>query len=87
MKVVILYRPNSEFARRVEEYAHDIERLHNITPELMDVDTREGMAMTSLYDIMSFPAVVATRDTGELLQHWVGEQLPLMGEVAAYVRS
>lgn len=84
MKVVILYRPNSEFARSVEEFAHDIERQQNVTPTLTDIDTREGMALASLYDITSYPAVLAMRDSGELLQHWMGEQLPLMTEVAAY---
>ncbi len=87
MKVTILYRPQSEFARSVEEYAHDIERQHHVTPQLVDIDSRDGRVLADLYDIMSHPAVLAYRDSGELLQHWVGEQLPLMGEVAAYARS
>lgn len=87
MKVVILYRPNSEFARPVEEFAHDIERQQNIKPELTSVDTREGSATASLYDIMQYPAILAMREDGQLMQHWAGGQLPLMSEVAAYARA
>lgn len=87
MKICILYRPNSEFARSVEEYTHDIERIHNIKPELLSIDTREGATMTALYDITSYPAVIALKDDGQVLQFWIGEHLPLMNEVAAYARS
>ena len=84
MKIIILYRPDSEFARPVEEFAHDIERQQNVKPELMSLDTREGANMAQLYDIVQYPAILATRDGGEVLQIWAGPQLPLMNEVAAY---
>lgn len=87
MKIVILYRPNSEFARSVEEFAHDIERQQNVKPELISIDTREGATMAELYDVTDYPAIMATRDNGEVLQLWVGAQLPLMNEVAAYANS
>lgn len=41
--------------------------------------------MASLYDVTRYPAVLATREDGELLYLWQGEQLPLMNEVAAYL--
>lgn len=87
MKIVILYRPDSEFARPVEEFAHDIERQQNVKPELMSIDTREGAFMAETYDITDYPAILATRESGEVLQLWVGPQLPLMNEVAAYANS
>ena len=87
MKITILYRPNSEFARPVEEFARDFERVHAIKPILMSVETREGASIAATYDIVRYPTILAARDSGELLQFWSGEQLPLMGEVAAYARS
>lgn len=87
MKITILYRPDSEFARLVEEFSHDIERVHSIKPELISLDTREGSAAAALYDITSYPAILALRNNGELLQTWIGPQLPLMNEVAAYANS
>ena len=85
MNVVILYRPDSEFARKVEEYAHDFERQRGKKLELISLDTTEGTDMARLYDVTSYPAVLATRENGEMLALWQGEQLPLMNEVAAYL--
>ena len=87
MKVTILYRPNSEYARSVEEFAHDIERQQGVKTELSSIDTREGAAMATLYDIMQYPAVVVTRDDGGIIQSWLGEKLPLMNEVAAFAHN
>ena len=86
MKATILYHPQSESARRVEEYVHDFERLHSTTIELVSLETKEGAELAKLYDIVQYPAVLAMRDDGELLQHWQGEQLPLMDEVVAQLR-
>lgn len=87
MKVVVLYHPQSDHSRAVEEFAHDYQRFHGQALELMSLDTVEGSSMARLYDITSYPAVVARRDSGELLQMWIGEPLPLMNEVAAYFNS
>ena len=87
MKVAILYRPNSEHARLVEEFAHDIDRQQGIRVELMSLETRDGAAMATLYDVTSYPAIVVTREDGGVVQLWVGEQLPLMNEVAAFARG
>ena len=86
MKVVVLYRPDSDHARKVEEFAHDFEHLHGGRVELVSVNTRDGAATASLYDILQFPAVMATTDIGEMLQVWTGD-IPLMNEVAAYSGS
>lgn len=85
MKVVILYHPNSEWARTVEDYAHDFEHQRAKKIELISLDTKEGSTMATLYDATRFPAMIATRDSGEMLNLWQGEQLPLMNEVAAYL--
>ncbi len=86
MKVVILYRPNSEQARAVETFVHDFERRHGDAKlELVNIDEREGIALASLYDIMSFPSIMVLADDGGMLHLWQNEQLPLMDEVASYV--
>lgn len=87
MKVLILYRPNSEHSRLVEEFASDFKRREpSRRIELTSVDTRGGAALASLYDIVQYPAILATTDDGQLLKYWQGEQLPLMNDVAAYAR-
>jgi thioredoxin-like negative regulator of GroEL len=87
MKVCVLYQPESENSRPVEEFAHDFQKQHNVKFELVSVQTREGSALASLYDIVRYPAVMALRDDGQLLQIWQGDQMPLMSEVAAYVSA
>lgn len=85
MKVVILYRPNSEHGRQVETFIHDYQERHEEGRlEILNVDSREGDATASLYDIMQYPAVLALRNDGSVLKTWEGEALPLMDEVAYY---
>lgn len=86
MKVLLLYRPNSEHARMIEEFVHDFTKIHSdrgIT--LVSLDTRDGVSTALLYDVMRYPAILALGDDGQLLKEWQGEELPLMNEVAYYV--
>lgn len=85
MKTSILYRPNSEFARIVEEYATDFKRSKGFDIDLIDLNSREGAAIASLYGIMQYPSILVTRDDGQVVKDWQGAQLPLMSEVAGYL--
>jgi hypothetical protein len=87
MKVVILYRPNSDHATEVESYVRDFEHQHNLSDkvELVSVNTREGAATASLYDVMAYPTILAMAEDGRLLNVWQGKPLPLMDEVAGYI--
>lgn len=85
MRVVVLYRERSEHARQVEEFIHDFERWHPGTKlNVESLDTRDGAATASLYDISLRPAILALRDDGQLIQSWGGDRLPLMNDVAYY---
>jgi hypothetical protein len=87
MKAVFLYRPNSEFARIVEEYARDFEKERGKVIELKSLDTVEGTDLAQLYDIMEFPALLAIRDDGQLSKVWQGTQFPLKDEVVGYIEQ
>ena len=87
MKLVVIYRPESENSRAVETFVDDFKRLHGGPGrkiEIVNVDTRDGIAMLSLYDIMQHPTLMVMTDDGQVTKFWSGEQLPLMDEVAAY---
>jgi hypothetical protein len=86
MKVLILYRERSEYARRVDEFVHDFKRQYPDAPlEVQDVDTREGAATASLYDMATHPLILALQDDGRMIQSWEAtEHMPLMQEVAYY---
>lgn len=88
MKVLILYRPQSEHGRQVEEFIHDFQRRHdNRHLEILNVDSRDGIATATLYDVMEYPAILVIQDDGIIQKSWAGSSLPLMDEVAAYASS
>lgn len=89
MKILVLYRPNSEHARGVESFLRDLQKHHDIEPRnlrTLNMDSREGISLASIYDIMAFPAILVTADDGRYIKHWAGD-LPLMSEVMSYAFS
>jgi thioredoxin-like negative regulator of GroEL len=87
MKVVMLYRPNSESARKVEEFAHDLEHQHQAKIELVSLDTRAGASAASLYGVMQNPAILVLGNDGRLIREWQGSNLPLKNEVSYYMHQ
>jgi hypothetical protein len=87
VRLLILYRPNSEHSTQVEVFAHDFQSRHDIGKrlELISLNTRDGAATASLYDVMAYPAILALADDGSVLNSWQGDTLPLMDEVASYL--
>ena len=87
--MLVLYRPNSEHSSATESFVRDFQRQHDAGNklELVSVNTREGAALASLYDIMAYPSLIAISDSGSVLNTWVGPSLPLMDEVAGYLNS
>jgi hypothetical protein len=87
MKLLVLYQPRSEFARITEEY---VQELKSLNPEaditLIDVDSVEGSKQAQLYDVVQYPALLATANDGLLLNMWTGSLMPLMDEVMGYIR-
>jgi hypothetical protein len=89
MKVLILYRPESEHSSHVESFVRDFQHQHDMGDkvELVSVNTRDGAATATLYDIWAFPGIIVIASDGRALNTWQGEPLPLMSEVAGYAYS
>ena len=90
MKVLVLYRPNSEFSRLVEEFVRGLQTQHNIDErhlQVLDYDSREGSSTASMYDVMTQPSILIVNDDGSYVKSWQGNELPLMEEVAGYTFS
>jgi hypothetical protein len=90
MKLLVLYRAHSEHGRIVEEFVRDFTYRHEAEAnqlEVQDVDTRDGSATASLYDVVQYPAVLVLGDDGSFIKSWTGENLPLMDEVAGYLQA
>lgn len=88
MKVLVLYRPESEHGRIIEEFIHEFKRREaQAHIEVLNIDSRDGSATASLYDVMQYPAILVLANDGYLQKSWVGEEMPLLDEVTAYARS
>lgn len=90
MKLLILYRPNSEYASEVEAFVRDFQRQFYEAGkkiEMVSMDSREGVSKSELYDIMQFPAILAVQNDGTLINVWLGLPLPLMNDVAGYAQA
>lgn len=86
MKLIVLYRPNSEYSRVVEEFVNNFEsRGSSVKIDLLDFDTPAAQSTLSIYGIVQHPTILAIRDDGQLMKQWEGPQMPLMDEVASYL--
>ena len=86
MKLLVLYRANSEHSRSVEEFIGYFKQRDSQTEvELLDVDSVAGSSQAALYDVVQYPAILALQTDGSLQKLWQGEQLPLVDEVESYV--
>lgn len=87
MKILVLYRPNSEFARGVETFVHDFRSRHpdmGERLELLDYDSREGTQQARIYDIVAHPSILVLREDGSVVKDWRQDSLPAIDEVANY---
>src|SRR5687768_8680526 len=84
MRLLIIYRPNSEHSRAVEEFVHDFKKQKpDKAIELLTTDTIDGTKTAELYDIVSYPSVLALANDGQILKIWQN-QLPLINDLLAY---
>lgn len=87
MKVVVIYRPNSDHGSLTEDFLRDFQRFHpEQRLETLNIDSRDGSAMASLYDVLDYPAIMVLQNDGQMEKYWQGDSLPRMDEVASYAR-
>lgn len=85
MKITVLYRSNSEKGTPVEQYAREFTRRTSRKLELVDVDSKEGQRIITLYDIVRHPAFLAIDNGGQLINTWFADEtLPLIDEISGY---
>lgn len=87
MKAIVLYRPNSEFSRSVDEFVHDFRTRTSYSIELVDIDTKEGTELAEVHDIVDNPAVLVVKDDGQLSKSWVGTPLPMINDVIGFLAA
>ncbi len=84
MRVVVVYKTESDHAREVFDYLRDFERQTGRQIEEVNPDSREGTDFCAVYDIVEYPTIVALDSGGQLLSQWRGRPLPTISEVSFY---
>lgn len=85
MRVVVVYKEATDYARQVTDYLRDFERQTGRTLETLDPETRDGIGFCTTYDIMQYPTIIALSDEGQMQNKWPGLPLPTISEVSFYV--
>ncbi len=85
MRVVVIWRDESDYGRTVTEWLHDCERRVGVAPESLSPDEPEGESLCKAYDIVEYPSMLALDDDGRLLQMWRGHNLPRIDDVSYYL--
>lgn len=85
MKVVVISKDNTDYARTVTDYLRDFKRQTGHDLEIMDPETPDGVSFCRAYDILEFPTLVALSDDGHMQNQWRGLPLPTISEVSYYV--
>jgi len=84
MKLLVIYRENSEHTRSVTDFVEMLRRLYpGKTAELVDVNTREGANKAKVYSVMRYPAFLIVATDGRLINQWEGDPLPRVEEVGS----
>lgn len=86
MRVVIVYKDESDHAREVYDYLRDFERQTGRTLETLDPDTPDGASFCRVYDVVEYPSTIALSDDGRLQNLWRGRPLPTISEVSYYAQ-
>lgn len=81
MRIVCVWRDNTDYARTVEEWIREFEHRTGREIESLDPDTIEGEALCRAYDIVEYPTMLALDNRGATLEVWRGRQLPTFDEV------
>lgn len=85
MKVVVVYKDESDHARTVFDFLRDFERQTGHSLETLNPETADGAQFCRVYDIVEYPTVIALSDDSVMQNMWRGLPLPTISEVSYYV--
>lgn len=86
MRVVVVYKEQTDYARQVQMFLDDFKRLTGHDLETLDPESLPGISFCETYDVMQYPSLIALSDDGKILNQWSGLPLPTMSEVSYYVQ-
>jgi len=86
MRVVVIFKDNTDKTRTVLDYLRDFERQTGHQLETMDPETPSGMHFCETYDIVEYPTIIALSDDTAMQNVWRGLPLPTISELSYYVQ-
>ncbi|MFZ1258075.1 MAG: hypothetical protein WAQ25_01260 [Candidatus Saccharimonas sp.] len=84
MRVVVVTKPNTDYARAVDMFLEDFTRRTGRSLEVLNPDTPDGSSFCRTYDIVEYPTIIALSNEGQLQNMWRGTVLPTISEVSYY---
>jgi hypothetical protein len=84
MRVAVLYREQTDYARTVIDFLRDFKHQTGHDLEVLDPDSPEGVHFAETYDITDYPTIIATTDDGVMQNIWTSLPLPTISEVSFY---
>jgi len=86
MRVVVVYKDQTDYTRTVLDYLRDVERQTGHALETVDPDTADGMLFCDTYGIVEYPTLIALSEDSSMQNMWRGLPLPTISEVSYYVQ-
>jgi len=86
MRIVVVYKDETDYARSVTDYLRDFERQTGHALETLDPDKPDGEQFCRAYDIVEYPCIIAISDSSVMQNMWRGLPLPTISEVSYYVQ-
>ena len=87
MRVVVIYKDNTDYTRTVLDYLHDFERQTGHQLETIDPETPGGIQFCETYDIIDYPTTIAICDSGVMQNEWRSLPMPTISELSYYVAN
>jgi hypothetical protein len=85
MRVVIIWRDDTDYARTVIDWLRDFEARTGKMPESLSPDEPEGESLCRAYYVVEYPTIMALDVDGSLLQMWRGTEMPRISDVSYYL--
>lgn len=83
----MVYKPESDHARRVVTFLGDFTRQTGRKIDEQDPETPEGESFCRTYDIVEYPTLIAITSDGQIQNVWRGEAMPTISEVSYYEQT
>ena len=85
MRVVVVTKPETDYARGVETFIGDFTRQTGHELEVLNPDELDGEQFARAYDIVEYPTIIALSSDGQVQNMWSGAMMPTISEVSYYV--